>query len=235
MRRVNRAGQYLPGRFQSTHPVWDATSPQSYTTSDFEFQSTHPVWDATRQFSLANPFKSISIHASRMGCDYCALVPGVRPANFNPRIPYGMRQAFFSSIRSAGIFQSTHPVWDATLMAFQRSYPIAYFNPRIPYGMRPSSYCACPSFSNFNPRIPYGMRRGLKPCRHGRHISIHASRMGCDANGGLRQTYWHHFNPRIPYGMRPVSMPAKLMVFIFQSTHPVWDATVLHVEPLKPP
>ena len=100
----------------------------------------------------------ISIHASRMGCDPSVFTSQSFQKYFNPRIPYGMRLLRPCTRRQASEFQSTHPVWDATLMAFQRSYPIAYFNPRIPYGMRPSSYCACPSFSNFNPRIPYGMR-----------------------------------------------------------------------------
>ena len=188
--------------FQSTHPVWDATITSASERTPHIFQSTHPVWDATRQFSLANPFKSISIHASRMGCDYCALVPGVRPANFNPRIPYGMRHSWRSSghtrlpisihasrmgcdhlhtalvpvfrisihasrmgcdvalslVAMVGIFQSTHPVWDATQMADSGK--------------------------------PIGI------------ISIHASRMGCDKPTSAPTTAIRDFNPRIPYGMR---------------------------------
>ncbi|EDN82191.1 hypothetical protein BIFADO_02319 [Bifidobacterium adolescentis L2-32] len=33
--------------FQSTHPVWDATSPFSGCPTAASFQSTHPVWDET--------------------------------------------------------------------------------------------------------------------------------------------------------------------------------------------
>ena len=148
-------------------------------------------------------FPLISIHASRMGCDPSQSRLWFNHWNFNPRIPYGMRQLFKLGCQ---------PRFD--------------FNPRIPYGMRrsretggmqspkisihasrmgcdakrryhsgwsgisihasrmgcdPSSYCDCPSLSNFNPRIPYGMRHvAWRDARLLVMISIHASRMGCD-------------------------------------------------------
>ena len=168
-----------------------------------EFQSTHPVWDATTPPAVVCWMLTISIHASRMGCDI--RLHGWRYLfdYFNPRIPYGMRQLFKLGCQ---------PRFD--------------FNPRIPYGMRrsretggmqspkisihasrmgcdakrryhsgwsgisihasrmgcdPSSYCDCPSLSNFNPRIPYGMRHvAWRDARLLVMISIHASRMGCD-------------------------------------------------------
>ena len=40
---------------------------RSYTL--IVFQSTHPVWDATGAWFEAVRLMSISIHASRMGCD----------------------------------------------------------------------------------------------------------------------------------------------------------------------
>ena len=96
----------------------------------------------------------ISIHASRMGCDYTPThyrlstwyfnprIPyGMRPTqlaicvanvDFNPRIPYGMRRhSDHAQGRNHG-FQSTHPVWDATARAtfpatsflFQSTHPV---------------------------------------------------------------------------------------------------------------
>ena len=107
--------QLLQDRFQSTHPVWDATVAMVFPLAGCEFQSTHPVWDATRvlveiltpcfYFNPRIPYgmrrqhvdtgsmSSISIHASRMGCDLGTFRP------YHESIP----------------FQSTHPVWDATL------------------------------------------------------------------------------------------------------------------------
>ena len=41
-------------RFQSTHPVWDATEFRQHSgTIEFVFQSTHPVWDATEVITAA--------------------------------------------------------------------------------------------------------------------------------------------------------------------------------------
>jgi len=78
---------------QSTHPVWDATgcgTAQKFPVLHFNpripygmrlacwtgrsrqaflFQSTHPVWDATFNAGVSLHFGTISIHASRMGCD----------------------------------------------------------------------------------------------------------------------------------------------------------------------
>ena len=185
-----------------------------------------------------------------MGCD--AAMPGIIPScrNFNPRIPYGMRHVlhhvvgggigisihasrmgcdffYLQTARIAAQFQSTHPVWDATValviaVAQARisihasrmgcddrrntmSLTTDDFNPRIPYGMRPASWTSSSTRSYFNPRIPYGMRHRTR--RHRRQ--------------------WKYFNPRIPYGMRRVIRVNCLILILFQSTHPVWDATGL--------
>ena len=102
--------------------------------------------------------------------------------------------------------------------------------------------------ADFNPRIPYGMRLGQRR-RKSRYagisihasrmgcdlqavgdspvdfISIHASRMGCDHHVGGTTRIRAYFNPRIPYGMRPLPDVDYGNAAIFQSTHPVWDAT----------
>ena len=191
----------------------------------------------------------ISIHASRMGCDIVVrhLAPPI--FYFNPRIPYGMRRTalFLKAILTP--FQSTHPVWDATPDQDQRHQDrqISIHASRMG--------CDCPSRCSgrfrpyFNPRIPYGMRpENRLSAGTDVGISIHASRMGCDT--AISQTFGQlsHFNPRIPYGMRLLRDSASLIVngisihasrmgcdtftpprfqfsSIFQSTHPVWDAT----------
>ena len=194
--------------FQSTHPVWDATYCFCFPVRSLKFQSTHPVWDATRMIRAIRLITPISIHASRMGCDR-RLACRCRPhRNFNPRIPYGMRLLETFETHHISLFQSTHPVWDATRahvfhadlarISIHASHMgcdrvgiprgeqfFCYFNPRIPYGMRPSTmFPRSSTFSNFNPRIPYGMRPPFFRSCTVRPISIHASRMGCD----LRRT-----------------------------------------------
>ena len=56
------------------------------------FQSTHPVWDATTVEMLYCRMFVISIHASRMGCDVKSFLVHRDLLYFNPRIPYGMRR-----------------------------------------------------------------------------------------------------------------------------------------------
>ena len=148
------------------------------------------------------------------------------------------------------IFQSTHPVWGATV-----------HDELVALG-----------FINFNPRTPCGVRRDSgADGKFTVKISIHAPRVGCDtlfclgvgllpvfqsthpvwgATETMVGTFWTmvDFNPRTPCGVRlwaePLDLPgilnfnprtpcgvrlvpdAKSQPDIqFQSTHPVWGAT----------
>ena len=103
-------------------------------------------------------------------------------------------------------FQSTHPVWGATLVAaaaplctgvFQSTHPVWGATPAPPrLGLR---------FLNFNPRTPCGVRRLFFDCFH---FST------------------PNFNPRTPCGVRRVySCGIVRLIETFQSTHPVWGAT----------
>ena len=124
------------------------------------FQSTLPVWGATVAAQVVVVHKAISIHAPRVGSDYCQRSKNPQYRNFNPRSPCGERREFFvyggtvygisihaprvGSDRSVNAmarekspkFQSTLPVWGATF------------------------------------RPDHGLRRP--------HISIHAPRVGSD-------------------------------------------------------
>ena len=171
-----------------------------------EFQSTHPVWDATNADDLWVADLQISIHASRMGCDE----------------PWGRRADGEQK------FQSTHPVWDATLFDAKSA---THEGISIHASRMGCDWFACGFFRlffYFNPRIPYGMRRDLVTVTQSANpISIHASRMGCDyASTAPDNIFPDDFNPRIPYGMRQYTVDPRQWVGVFQSTHPVWDATV---------
>ena len=81
------------------------------------------------------------------------------------------------------LFQSTHPIRDATVIPFNLMLnSMSYFNPRIPLGMRRNFEGYYSDNSDFNPRIPLGMRR-------------------LDNHAGPDLVL--NFNPRIPLGMRP--------------------------------
>ena len=77
--------------FQSTHPVWGATSAVGRKQNSTSFQSTHPVWGATLVFRQVRIIVCISIHAPRVGCDFPIHLPTSASKYFNPRTPCGVR------------------------------------------------------------------------------------------------------------------------------------------------
>ena len=108
---VKKSGNIL---FQSTHPVWDATSLFDCFSIVPLFQSTHPVWDATRYWLLYQTSQQFqSTHPVWDATSWPATLSKYR-SHFNPRTPYGMRHITSVKVTSTTGFQSTHPVWDAT-------------------------------------------------------------------------------------------------------------------------
>ena len=92
-----------------------------------------------------------------------------------------MQPKLYSYVLYIMIFQSTHPLRDATYndtVLIWRNYN---FNPRTPYGMR------LPDCSSIIPVIS---------------ISIHAPLTGCDEAHTISSPPLPNFNPRTPYGMR---------------------------------
>ena len=150
--------------------MWGATISVCFANNAKEFQSTHPVWGATSW--------GLSIHAPRVGCDQLGPAPGLDRADFNPRTPCGVRlsrifadnpvsidfnprtpfgvrqRRYFGDCAKLHIsihaprvgcddeapakdapsdkFQSTHPVWGATtavsvfsaINGFQSTHPV---------------------------------------------------------------------------------------------------------------
>ena len=100
----------------------------------------------------------ISIHAPRVGSDNSTyeLWPGA--TDFNPRSPCGERPSSTTTPIPSAPFQSTLPVWGATVVRLRReSRPcISIHAPRVG-----SDSSVVPKYheSNFNPRSPCGERR----------------------------------------------------------------------------
>ena len=127
--------------------------------------------------------------------------------DFNPRIPYGMRLPVNPIISAQRVFQSTHPVWDATLEC-------ELFPGLVPGISIHASRMGCDLWdfyfldrviAEFQSTHPvWDATLGpLVVAGAAAIISIHASRMGCDSR--KKSTPAHvsqYFNPRIPYGMR---------------------------------
>ena len=100
------------------------------------FQSTHPLRDATVSPTIWFAVGNISIHAPLTGCDHNRKHTRYTYSYFNPRTPYGMRPVLKAQSKNLNSFQSTHPLRDATIDVSFTSPPYNNFNPRTPYGMR---------------------------------------------------------------------------------------------------
>ena len=82
-----------------------------------------------------------------------------------------------------------------------------YFNPRSPCGERPKTGVTAHRNAYFNPRSPCGERRAS---------STRTRNMRC------------YFNPRSPCGERQLVDAPEDVAHAFQSTLPVWGATLAH-------
>ena len=263
-----------PHRFQSTHPVWGATRYILSVYSDiYLFQSTHPVWGATEAVDPSRRVVAISIHAPRVGCDLLRggrLIPlpgisihaprvGCDPAappdiqgwyDFNPRTPCGVRRPRPRKFPGPAPFQSTHPVWGATLPveALYHGQGISIHAPRV--GCDTAAGRRSTSWWRFQSTHPvWGATASAVLTKYTLAISIHAPRVGCDRGHGARGADagisihaprvgcdpWappqvampmQNFNPRTPCGVRPNGLPSWCKWERFQSTHPVWGATI---------
>ena len=80
------------------------------------------------------------------------------PCHFNPRSPCGERPRYQAMATKAGIFQSTLPVWGATLerMSHTDRFFISIHAPRV--GSDRGNNCVRYNCVNFNPRSPCGER-----------------------------------------------------------------------------
>ena len=145
------------------------------------FQSTLPVWGATPSFRQSRLRCVISIHAPRVGSDGASVWQVCPAAYFNPRSPCGERPGGWKYTAAAVIsihaprvgsdrtgstsaagtisFQSTLPVWGATLGGNRVpvNISISIHAPRVGSDGRPPR--PAPPARHFNPRSPCGERR----------------------------------------------------------------------------
>ena len=138
------------------------------------------------------------------GATFLMVIVSQQPQDFNPRSPCGERHQKYILNKSSNTFQSTLPVWGATNRKCQRRKRTQNFNPRSPCGERRILDLQFLTPSDFNPRSPCGER-------HSRRRDI------------LSVPY---FNPRSPCGERQPKHLSKYKQRLFQSTLPVWGATV---------
>ena len=170
------------------------------------FQSTHPMRDATQSRCKQKNNFFISIHASHAGCDYAIpLRAGKHSHYFNPRIPCGMR---------LDDFWNTHAGFDISIHASHAGCDL-----RIAVII---SGCGG-QFQSTHPMRDATSLSDLVLLSE--YISIHASHAGCDVTRGQEEHSNMNFNPRIPCGMRRKLARLSIQILVFQSTHPMRDAT----------
>ena len=212
------------------------------------FQSTHPVWGATRE-----KFKGGNTHGNfnpRSPCGERLLQFSLQPGsqNFNPRSPCGERLVHTQIGMILIAFQSTLPVWGATVFPRILAVVLTHFNPRSPCGERQYDKAGNRSYEYFNPRSPCGERPQKKLRREFAEqfqstlpvwgatlyifitsinfcISIHAPRVGSDSFQHTPISPLTDFNPRSPCGERLQQSIKITRGSKFQSTLPVWGAT----------
>ena len=194
-----------PRYFNPRSPCGERRFDQLTGDNASKFQSTLPVWGATGSGHLDQALWRISIHAPRVGSD------AAKPSALVPVI----------------LFQSTLPVWGATgLLSVYLRRP-SYFNPRSPCGERLFGAAAASCMVAFQSTLPvWGATRARARAR--RRTSYFNPRSPCgerrDATRG--QSKYLDFNPRSPCGERLSVMSSSESAYTFQSTLPVWGATL---------
>ena len=79
------------------------------------FNPRTPCGVRLRISELTQRMLDISIHAPLAGCDPKIIERRPTMPDFNPRTPCGVRPLSSTTLRTAGSFQSTHPLRGATL------------------------------------------------------------------------------------------------------------------------
>ena len=194
----------MPTVFNPRSPVRGATRGQRATPGSCEFQSTLPVWGAT----------------------ISALSVGRSVPDFNPRSPCGERHGVNFNARITSLFQSTLPAWGATWCG-STGKSSAVFQSTLPvWGA--TGYPVLLFFQfEFQSTLPvWGATASCMFWHRLTYISIHAPRVGSDIWKPWTSLPTPYFNPRSPCGERRRTICLTLRHTRFQSTLPVWGATM---------
>ena len=145
------------------------------------FQSTLPVWGATVSFRHMSTVLYISIHAPRVGSDKIVRRRDIIPEDFNPRSPCGERLINSFQFFIINTFQSTLPVWGATVSyrSGAESVSISIHAPRVGSDFVAGKNHDKIIISIHAPRVGSDYDLGPQVFPHS-PISIHAPRVGSD-------------------------------------------------------
>ncbi len=214
--------------FQSTLPVWGATSGRRESGRSAAISIHAPRVGSDRRENADSRKTPISIHAPRVGSDEETVFETENSVAFQSTLPvWGATSQSEAFVVPQQVFQSTLPVWGATRTEFsvKALTDAGDFNPRSPCGERPRSRPLRSRSGYFNPRSPCGERLGA--CfRYGGDEDFNP-RSPCGERPTRRActAFGNHFNPRSPCGERLDNPKIVKSIAQFQSTLPVWGAT----------
>ena len=132
---------------------------------------------------------------------------------FNPRAPCGARPPGPKQRGPLRTFQSTRPVWGATLVSSLHNTRRTFQSTRPVWGATQPPIL----------RLPEQL------------VSIHAPRVGRDYSLRRSRQLSSSFNPRAPCGARQMTKDMSDPRYQFQSTRPVWGATTLSSDTVLSP
>ena len=166
------------GSFNPRAPCGARPNINSFAFAYVLFQSTRPVWGATLGYEVEADECDVSIHAPRVGRDCVLDAASSTSRCFNPRAPCGARLWGLFLYPYFDKFQSTRPVWGATLLTSVTYLPI--------------------SVSIHAPRV--GRDIPVAAISDDTPVSIHAPRVGRDIMCARGYASQLRFNPRAPCG-----------------------------------
>ena len=221
---------FSSSRFQSTLPVWGATSRPGNCKLIFRISIHAPRVGSDKQARINERVAEISIHAPRVGSDAKEREAVRKTTEFQSKLPlWGATPSVYGK-GTALSFQSTLPVWGATYCILY-SAMVLYISIHAP---RVGSDHKCRAFPSrqpgFQSTLPvWGATGQPYTPSDSQVISIHAPRVGSDSTVSSTLTHSPDFNPRSPCGERR-SPPGKPSIpHLFQSTLPVWGATAIDI------
>ena len=123
--------------FQSTRPVWGAT-PDFWDLVMFTlgFNPRAPCGARRKLGNMVFGTTPVSIHAPRVGRDVSRTISNYEVVGFQSTRPVWGATVSKDTIYDNVLFQSTRPVWGATSSTAMASERRRSFNPRAPCGAR---------------------------------------------------------------------------------------------------
>ncbi len=141
-------------KFQSTLPVWGATLFKFYPTFCILISIHAPRVGSDSQIAGYFYRCTISIHAPRVGSDVNANRRNRYAGAFQSTLPVWGATLEYCTALAMALFQSTLPVWGATNLTHFLILSVLDFNPRSPCGERPTQYPAFSTVSRFQSTLP---------------------------------------------------------------------------------